>query len=226
MTTYTLILGTKNWSSWSLRPYLAMRATGAPFTEIGIRLRRSESPTTREQILKHSPAGKVPVLKITEIGRSYTVWDSLAICETLAERYPEVKLWPDDAERRALARSYAAEMHSGFPDLREQLTMEFARTLPTPALRDTTKAQIARIIEAWALALSDHSGADGFLFGRFSVADCMYAPVVARFLTYGIALPSSVAAYCQRMMALPAMQDWGRAAKAEVDAGLPLYTES
>jgi glutathione S-transferase len=223
MTAYTLILGTKNWSSWSLRPYVAMRATGAKFEEIGIRLRATDALSTREQILKHSPAGKVPVLKIEEGGRTTTVWDSLAICETLAERHPEAKLWPDDAGQRALARSYAAEMHSGFPDLREQLTMEFARTLPAPALRDTTKAQIARIIEAWTQALNDHSGAGGFLFGRFSIADCMYAPVVSRFLTYGIALPASVAAYCKRMMALPAMQDWGRAAKAEVDAGLPLY---
>jgi glutathione S-transferase len=226
MAAYTLILGSKNWSSWSLRPYLAMRATGAPFEEIAIRLRRSESPTTREQILKHSPAGKVPVLKIAEGGRSYMVWDSLAICETLAERHPEAKLWPDDAEQRALARAYAAEMHSGFPDIRDQLTMEFARTLPTPELRDTTKAQVARIIEAWTQALNAHGGAGGFLFGRFSIADCMYAPVVSRFLTYGIALPPAVAAYCGRMMALPAMQDWGRAAKAEVDAGLPLYTET
>jgi len=224
MAAYTLILGTKNWSSWSLRPYLAMRATGAPFEEIGIRLRTSDSPTTREQILKHSPAGKVPVLKIAEGGRSYTVWDSLAICETLAERHPEAKLWPDEAERRALARSYAAEMHSGFPDLREQMTMEFARTLPTPALRDTTKAQIARIVEAWTQALKQYGDANGFLFGRFSIADCMYAPVVSRFLTYGITLPPTVEAYCKRMMALPAMQDWGRAAKAEVDAGLALYT--
>ena len=226
MATYTLILGTKNWSSWSLRPYLAMRATGAPFEEIGIRLRRSVSPSTREQILKHSPAGKVPVLKIAESGRSFTVWDSLAICETLAERHPEAKLWPEDAELRALARSYAAEMHSGFPDIREQLTMEFARTLPTPELRDVTKAQIARIIEAWTQALSHHSDANGFLFGRVSIADCMYAPMVSRFLTYGIALPQIVKAYCERMVALPTMQDWGRAAKVEVDAGLPLYTES
>jgi glutathione S-transferase len=221
---YTLILGTKNWSSWSLRPYMAMRATRAPFEEIVIRLRATEAPATREQILKHSPAGKVPVLKIAENGRVTTVWDSLAICETLAERHPEAKLWPDDAEQRALARSTAAEMHSGFPDLREQLTMEFARVLTPPALRDATKAQIARIIEAWTQALNDHGGANGFLFGRFSIADCMYAPVVARFLTYGIALPQIVKAYCERMMELPAMQDWRRAAKAEVDAGLPLYT--
>ncbi len=226
MANYTLILGTKNWSSWSLRPYLAMRATGAPFEEIVIRLRETDSPTTRERILKYSPAGKVPVLKITENRRNLTVWDSLAICETLAERHPEAKLWPDDAQVRALARSYAAEMHSGFPDLREQMTMEFARKLATPELRETTKAQIARIVEAWSAALERNGKDGGFLFGRFSVADCMYAPVTSRFLTYGIDLPPAAKAYCERMRALPAMQDWGRAAKAEVDAGLPLYTAS
>ena len=221
---YTLILGTKDSSSWSLRPYLAMRATGAPFEEILFRLGHSHSAEQTQALRRYSPAGKVPVLKIVESGRTTTVWDSLAICETLAERHPEAKLWPDDAERRALARSYAAEMHSGFPDLREQMTMEFARTLPTPDLRDTTKVQIARILEAWTQALKDYGDANGFLFGRFSIADCMYAPVVSRFLTYGIALPPAVKAYCERMMALPARQEWGRAAKAEVDAGLPLYT--
>ena len=117
-------------------------------------------------------------------------------------------------------------MHSGFPDLREQLSMDFARKLPTPQLRDATKAQIARIIEAWMHALGDRSGENGFLFGRFSIADCMYAPVVSRFLTYGIDLPPLGSAYCERMRTLPAMQDWGRAAKAEVEAGLPLYTAS
>jgi len=148
-----------------------MRATGAPFEEIGIRFALQRVAIDARTNPEYSPAGKVPVLKIAEGGRSFTVWDSLAICETLAERHPEAKLWPHDAEHRALARSYAAEMHSGFPDLREQLTMEFARTLPTPALRDTTKAQIARIIEAWTQALNDH-GDGGFLFGRFSVVDC------------------------------------------------------
>ena len=220
---YTLVIGTKNWSSWSLRPYLAMRATGAPFEEIVIRLRAKEAPTTRDQILKHSPAGRVPVLKIADGGKTVTVWDSLAICETLAERHPEAGLWPDDAMARAVARSYAAEMHSGFPDVRDQMTMEFARKLPQPKLRDATKDQVARILEAWSHALAHHKG--GFLFGRFSVADCMYAPVVSRFLTYGVELPKDVVAYCERMMSLPAMQDWGKAAKAEVEAGLPEYLE-
>ncbi|MDE2493317.1 MAG: glutathione S-transferase family protein [Alphaproteobacteria bacterium] len=218
---YTLVLGTKNWSSWSLRPYMAMRATGAPFEEVVIRLRRHEAPSTRKEILKHSPAGRVPILKIAEDGHTTTVWDSLAICETLADRHPDAKLWPDDAKARAVARSYAAEMHSGFPDLRDQMTMEFARRLPAPALREATEEQIARILEAWTRALGAHDG--GFLFGRFSVADCMYAPVVSRFLTYGVEMPKAAQAYCERMMALPAMQDWGRAAKAEVEAGLPEY---
>src|ERR1700679_3009398 len=154
--TYTLIVGTRSWSSWSLRPFVALKATGAPFEVVDIRLRQSEHPTTHEQILEYSPAGKVPVLKIEESGNAVTVWDSLAICETLAERHPEARLWPDDAATRAIARSYAAEMHSGFPDLRDQLSMDFARRLPLPALRDATRAQIARIVSAWIAALDTH----------------------------------------------------------------------
>jgi len=214
--TYTLVLGNRNLSSWSLRPYLAMRAIGVAFEEVTVRLDR---PETRAQIRDHSAAGKVPVLKIGEGGRALTVWDSLAICETLAERHPEAKLWPDDPAVRAVARSFAAEMHSGFPDLREQLPMDFARKLATPDMREATRNQVARILEAWSGALQQYGLAGGFLFGRFSIADCMYAPVVSRFATYGIAVPPIVGAYCERMMGLPAMQDWGAAAKNEIDAG-------
>jgi len=217
---YTLVLGTKNWSSWSLRPYLAMRATGVPFEEINIQLRHTQHPTSREQILRHSPAGFVPILKIADGGETTTVWDSLAICETLAERHPEAQLWPQSWSRRAEARSYAAEMHSGFSAVRRTLTMEFARRIPTPELDTDTKQQIARIIEAWDHALTHHSNEEGFLFGHFSIADCMYGPVASRFITYGIALPDRLKAYCERMMALPAMKDWGAAAQKEVDAGL------
>ena len=103
MARYTLIVGTRNWSSWSLRPYMALKATGAPFEVVDIRLRQTDAPTTREQILKHSPAGKVPVLKIEEAGKILTVWDSLAICEAVAERHPEAGLWPKDAATRAIA---------------------------------------------------------------------------------------------------------------------------
>jgi len=207
---YTLVLGSKNLSSWSLRPYLALRATGAPFTEIVIRL---DQPDTKAKILAQSRAGKVPVLKFDGI----TVWDSLAICETLAERHPEAGLWPSDPALRAKARSYAAEMHSGFAELRQILPMNFARQLPTPELPDSVKAQIARIVEAWSEALAANPG--GFLFGGFSIADCLYGPVVSRFHTYAITLPPVVEAYCARIMALPSMQDWMAAAKAEVAAG-------
>jgi len=215
---YTLIVGTRNWSSWSLRPFVALKATGVPFETVDIRLRQTDHPTTREQIFKHSPAGRVPVLKIEENGNSMTVWDSLAICETLAERHPEAELWPRDAAARAMARSYACEMHSGFPDLRDQLSMDFVRKLALPGLREDTKTQIARILEAWDAALTACQGE--FLFGKLSVADCMYAPVVSRFDTYGIAVPASVRAYMDRIIALPAMREWGLAAQAEVEAGI------
>jgi glutathione S-transferase len=213
--TYTLIVGTKEWSSWSLRPYMALRHIGVAFAEEVVPLVHG-APTPG--MATHSPSARVPVLHIAENGATTTVWDSLAICETLAERHPDAGLWPNDPMTRAVARAYAAEMHSGFADLRQQLSMDFARRLPLPALREETKAQIARIQEAWDEALARHDGA--FLFGGFSIADCMYAPVVSRFATYGVALPPRLQAYADRMMALPAMQDWGKAAQAEVDAGL------
>lgn len=216
MARYTLIVGTRNWSSWSLRPYVALKATGAPFEVVDIRLR--QTGTTREQILKYSPAGKVPVLKIAEGADVLTVWDSLAICETLSERHPEAGLWPKDAAARATARSYACEMHSGFPDVRDQLTMDLARKKDPPELRPETKTQIERILSAWDTALAAHKGE--FLFGNLSVADCMYAPVVSRFVTYGVETSAPVKAYMDRVMALPAMQEWRRCAQAEVDAGI------
>ena len=214
---YTLVIGTRNWSSWSLRPYVALRATGQAFETVLVRLRVSDSPTTRETILAHSPAGKVPVLKIDENGRTLTLWESLAIVETLAERHPEAGLLPADQEARALARCYAAEMHSGFPDLRDQLGMDFARKLPQPELRPDTKIQVARIISAWDEALAA-SGGD-FLFGGLSIADCMYAPVVSRFDTYGVAVPPDLRAYMERVLALPAMAEWRKGAEEEIAAG-------
>ena len=219
MAQYTLIAGTRNWSSWSLRPYVALRAAGVAFETVDIRLRQKDAPTTREQILAFSPAGKVPVLKIEENGQELTVWDSLAICETIAERHPEAGLWPTDAAARARARSYACEMHSGFPDLRDQLWMDFARKKPLPELREETVQQIARILDAWQAALSTYKG--DFLFGQFTIADCMYAPVVSRFETYGVDVPAQVGAYMERVLALPAMREWRAVCEKEVEAGLP-----
>src|SRR5262249_20848485 len=150
------------WSSWSLRPYLALRATGAPFEEVTIALRR---PETRAEIRKYAPSNKVPVLIIREHRREFAVFDSLAICETLAERHPEAALWPADSALRAKARSLCAAMHSGFPALRETLSMEFARRLPTPALSDQVREDIAEITGWWQEALGAAGRSGDFLFG-------------------------------------------------------------
>ncbi|HLY07440.1 MAG TPA: glutathione S-transferase [Rhizomicrobium sp.] len=214
---YRLIVGTKNWSSWSLRPYLAIRATGAPFEEITIALRRAD---TRAQIRRLTPSHRVPVLFVTEGEREFAVFDSLAICEALAERHPEAGLWPVDPSARARARSISAAMHSGFAPLRETLSMEFARRLPTPPLGNTVLADIEEITGYWQEALDARHGQGEFLFGRFSIADCMYAPVVSRFRTYGISLPAPLQEYCDLIWGLPAMQDWLSAAEAEVRDGL------
>ncbi len=217
---YTLIAGTREWSSWSLRPFLALHHTGAPFETVVIRLRvQPPAPvTTRDEIRKHSPSGKVPLLKIQEQGRTLAVWDSLAICEVLAERHPEARLWPADAAARAIARSHAAEMHSGFPDVRDQLGLSFTRKLPLPELRDDTRDQIARILSAWEDCLAA-SGGD-FLFGHFTIADCMYAPVVSRFETYGVPVPPRIRAYMDRVLALPGMAAWRKGAEEDIAAGM------
>jgi len=209
---YTLVIGNANWSSWSLRPWLALMHKGVEFEEERVRLRNQ--PKTREEALKFSPSGKVPVL----LSDSGPVWDSLAILETLAEWHPELQLWPADPVRRARARSISAEMHSGFMPLRNALPMDFARKIATPELGDDVKADIARILGSWEKALSMNGGP--FLFGEFSIADCMYAPVVSRFATYGIAMPDAAKAYADRIMALPAMGVWMSKAKAEIAAGI------
>ena len=218
---YRLIVGTRNWSSWSLRPFLALRATAAPFEEVTIPLRR---PDTRAQIRNFAPSNRVPILLITEGERDFAVFDSLAICETLAERHPDAGLWPADAAARGKARSISAAMHSGFAALRETLSMEFARRLPTPPLSPAVLADIEEIIGYWQEALGARGRTGQFLFGRFSIADCMYAPVVSRFRTYGITLPAESRQYCDTIWALPAMQDWLKTAEAEVKEGLPAAT--
>ena len=211
---YTLFVGSKNFSSWSLRPWLAIKMAKVPFEEVVIPLRK---PETKAQIGPHSPSGKVPALLIDDQGRRETVWDSLAICETLAERHPRAKLWPKSAAMRAEARSICAEMHSGFQALRNALSMEIAARHPTPDLDTATKADIDRIVAIWTAALA-RKAKGGFLYGPFTIADAFYAPVATRFMTYGIPLPAAAKAYVKRIMALPAMKEWEKAAKAEAKA--------
>lgn len=215
---YELVIGTKNWSSWSLRAWLALKVAGIPFDESLVALRRPESA---ERIRRLSPSARIPVLYIKDRHSNSIVFDSLAICETIAERHPDAGLWPDDPEARGLARSYAAEMHSGFLALREAFPMDFARELSTPTLDDTVHQQIGRIQTAWQSALARFGTKGDFLFGRFSIADCMYAPMVSRFLTYAIPLDDDLERYATRMMALPAMQEWRAGAQQEIEDGLP-----
>ncbi len=208
-----LVIGNKNFSSWSLRPWLLLKQAGLPFREIPVRLRQAD---TKAQILAHSPSGKVPAL----IDGDLTVWDSLAICEYLAEKASlnHVDLWPADPKARAEARSVSAEMHSGFAALRQQMSMEVAASRPGEGQTPEVLADIARIAALWTSSRERFAAAGPFLFGDFSVADAMYAPVAFRFHTYGVELPPLAAAYRDTLLALPAMQEWAAGARAEVGA--------
>ena len=216
MSSLTLVIGSKDFSSWSLRPWLALKQTGQPFAEIVVPLRR---PDTRARILEHSPSGKVPLLKHGE----RTVWDSLAICEYLAELFPEARLWPEDVHARAVARSVSAELHSGFAALRTHMSMDLKTRHPGEGRTPESEADIARIAALWNDARARFGqggpflfGQGGpFLFGRFSIADAMYAPVVTRFDTYGVELDPVARAYCDTVLNMPAMKEWIAAAQAE-----------
>jgi glutathione S-transferase len=201
-----LYLGSKNYSSWSLRAWLALKHTGLPFEEVVIPL---DQPTSKSEIARHSPSGRVPALADGD----FVVWDSLAICEYLAERYPP--LWPEERAVRALARSVSCEMHSGFQALRQHLPMNARRSSPGVQRTDEVNADIARISAIWRQCREAHGAGGPFLFGRFSIADCMYAPVVSRFATYGVDTDEVGRAYSAAIWAMPAMQAWITAARAE-----------
>jgi glutathione S-transferase len=209
MADLTLVIANKNYSSWSLRPWLALKQMGVPFQEIRIPLRQ---PDTRARILEHSPGGKVPILK----DGSIAVWESLAIIEYLAEKFPAAGLWPADPPARAEARSIAAEMHAGFAALRQQLPMDIRSRKPLKA-DGAAEADITRILEMWRGARARYGAGGPFLFGKFSGADAMYAPVATRFRTYGVALDEVTSAYVDAIFALPAMQEWVAAAATEAE---------
>jgi len=203
-----LIIGNKNYSSWSFRPWIGLKAAGIAFDEEVIPLYAEGS---KEQILAHSPAGKVPVL----IDGATHVWESLAILEYAAEKFPDAHLWPSDRAARAHARAISTEMHAGFAALRNECGMAMWRPPARKDLSDDAKANIARIQALWTDARTRFGAGGPFLFGRFSAADAMYAPVVSRFETYAIDVTAPVKAYMQAMIALPAWQEWRRAALKE-----------
>jgi glutathione S-transferase len=209
----SLVIGDKAWSSWSLRPWLVMKACKIAFHEEQIQLRR---PDTAAAIARHSPSGRVPVFKHGAL----TVWDSLAICEYLAELAPEAGLWPQDAGARAAARAVSAEMHAGFHALRKEFPMDFHARIGGIVPSEQANTDIGRIVRIWRDMRGKYGAAGPFLFGAFTIADAMYAPVATRFRTYGINLADygddgSAADYSQTVLAMPAMREWGEGAARE-----------
>ena len=204
----TLVIGDKNYSSWSMRPWLALAAFDIPFNEILIKL---DQPDTTTRIAQYSAAGKVPVL----LGENAAIWDSLAICEFVAEQFPERGLWPEDATARAVARSICAEMHSGFMGVRSAMPMDVAGRYPGQGRTPQAQADIGRICEIWEDCLAEF-GHHRYLFGDFSIADAFFAPVVMRFRSYSVSLAPALQAYVDRVVAHPAVARWIGAAEDEV----------
>lgn len=208
MAEFTLVVANKNYSSWSLRGWLALKATGAEFEEIVVPLREADTRTT---LLRYSPSGKAPCL----IHGSVTVWESLAICEYLAEIFPNAGLWPNDRAARAHARAIASEMHAGFIALRRGLPMNIRAKQDPFALSEEVQQDINRIEAIWRESRDRFGNGGPFLFGDFGIADAMYAPVAARFTTYSLTLGEESSHYCEAIMAHPFMVEWREAARSE-----------
>lgn len=208
MADFTIYIGNRVYSSWSLRGWLPLKHLGVPFEEVMIPLYDEGS---KEAILRQSPSGKVPALR----HRGRHVWESLAIGEYLAEQFPASHLWPEDPDARALARSVSSEMHAGFAALRVELSMNLRRVIPGRRFTADALAQIERIKAIWRDCRARYNAGGPFLFGQFTIADAMYAPVVTRFRTYEIELDDVCAAYADAIWSLPAMIAWCEAAAKE-----------
>ncbi len=208
MSRLQLVIGSKNFSSWSLRAWLALKHTGAPFEEVLVSF---GDPDWREQVKRYSPSGKVPYL----IDGSLGIWDSLAIIEYLAEKFPAARLWPEGAAARAFARSAVAEMHSGFTALRSNMPMDLQENAPGKGHTPEALVDAARIQEIWRECRKRFGAAGPYLFGAFSAVDCFYVPVVFRFLSYGVALDPTTRAYADAVLMDPAVADWRKSSLAE-----------
>ena len=211
-----LVIGNKNYSSWSMRPWVAMVQAGIPFEEHKLRLDLSPDSAFRQAVARLSPAGRVPVLVVD----GHAVWDTLAIAETLHELFPDRGLWPADSRQRARARSLCAEMHAGFSALRSHCPMNIEARLPEVGAilwRDQAgvRADVQRLVAMWSALLQEHGGP--MLFGAFSIADAFYAPVCMRLHTFGLPVPEHIAAYVQRVRALPGVKAWIDGALEEKD---------
>jgi glutathione S-transferase len=208
-----IVIGTRKWSSWSMRPWLALARTGAEFTETLVALREVG---VSEAIARHSPSGRVPVLKDGEL----LIWDSLAICEYLADKFPKAGLWPDDVTARALGRAAAAEMHSGFASLRGECPMDLNRAATIAELSEATGADVRRIVALWGELRGRYGERGPFLLGGWSIADAFFTPVATRFRTYGIRLTDfgdrgAAGAYAEALLETPEFKTWEAAAAGE-----------
>ena len=208
-----IVIGNKNYSSWSMRPWVLAKEAGIPFEEVQLKFNEADGGLTVNGIERFKVAGKVPVLIID----GEPVWDSLAICETLAERFPEKQLWPADRSARQVARSICAEMHSGFRSLRSHMPMNIRSRHPGKGMNPEVQRDIERVLAIWRGCRERHGAEGPLLFGRFSVADAYYAPVVLRFQTYEVSLPSEAQAYCDAVLALRAVGEWCDAARRETE---------
>ncbi len=204
----TLVIGNKNYSSWSLRPWLLLTETGIPFDEVRVAL---DTPTFAAEIGRYTPAGRVPVL----IDGDLAIWDTLAIAEYVAEAFPDRGLWPTDRAARARARSLCAEMHAGFAALRRSMPMNVSASLPGCGWSVAVQDDVDRLTAMWRDCLATSGGP--LLFGRFTIPDAYFAPVMSRLATYAVAVPDDIAAYRDRVLALPGMRAWTVAAWAETD---------
>lgn len=213
MTQLTLVIGNKNYSSWSLRPWLVLKQTGLNFTEIWIPL---DTLTTHKEIRRYSPSGKVPVL----LDGDLTVWESLSICEYIAENFAP-DLWPQEHDARAVARSISHEMHAGFTNLRQQMPMNCRSRYPREGRKPGVQADIDRITSMWRYCREKYGYKGEFLFGNFTIVDAMFAPVVSRFITYDVKLEPFEQAYVNTIWSLPAMQEWVEAAYHEPEPIMP-----
>jgi glutathione S-transferase len=208
MSHLTLVIGNRNLSSWSMRAWLALRSTGAQFDEVLVPLDR---PETGAEILRWSPTGRVPALH----DGGLVIWDSLAICEYLGEKFPEAGLWPADPAARAAARSVTAEMHSGFTALRSQMPMNLRASRPLAERDPAVDEDIRRILEIWESCRRDFGSGGELLFGEFTIADAFFAPVASRFITYGVEPQGAARRYMEALWAQPAVREWADAARAE-----------
>lgn len=203
-----LVIGNRNYSSWSLRAWLAMRRSGLSFEEVFIPL---DVPESKSLLAKHSPSGLVPVLKVD----GTDVWDSLAIIETLNDMAPGAQLWPEDATARAVARAVSAEMHAGFFRLRRDMPMDLRSEYTSVVPGADVNKDIARIVQLWSDCRGRFGEAGPFLFGTWSAADMMYAPVVGRLRTYGVPVNEETLAYMDAVWSQPDMAEWVQAAREE-----------